>query len=43
MNRKFVAEIAENVGEVLASQIEQGKELKLSAHDINLLIEKRTH
>ena len=40
MNRQFVAKIAENVGAVLAGQIEQGKELKLSAHDVNLLIEK---
>ncbi len=40
MNRQFVAKIAESVGEVLAAQIEQGKELKLTAHDINLLIEK---
>ena len=40
MNRQFVAKIAESVGEVLAGQIEQGKELKLSAHDVNLLIEK---
>ncbi len=40
MNRQFVAKIAENVGAVLAGQIEKGKELKLSAHDVNLLIEK---
>ncbi|NCG08084.1 MAG: ribonucleoside-diphosphate reductase subunit alpha [Verrucomicrobia bacterium] len=40
MNRQFVAKIAESVGAVLAGQIEQGKELKLSAHDVNLLIEK---
>lgn len=40
INRQFVAKVAENVGQVLAAQIEQGKELKLSTHDINLLIEK---
>lgn len=40
INRKFVAKVAESVGQVLAAQIEQGKELKLSAHDVNLLIEK---
>lgn len=39
-NRKFVATIAESVGQVLAAQIEQGRELKLSGHDIDLLIEK---
>ncbi|PXA04801.1 ribonucleoside-diphosphate reductase subunit alpha [Coraliomargarita sinensis] len=40
VNRKFVASVAENVGEVLAKQIEQGRALKLSAHDVHLLIEK---
>jgi ribonucleoside-diphosphate reductase alpha chain len=40
INRQFVAKVAESVGQVLAAQIEQGKELKLSAHDVNLLIEK---
>jgi ribonucleoside-diphosphate reductase alpha chain len=40
VNRKFVATIAENVGEVLAKQIEQGNALKLSTHDMHLLIEK---
>ncbi|MFU8847709.1 MAG: ribonucleoside-diphosphate reductase subunit alpha [Opitutales bacterium] len=40
VNRKFVASVAENVGEVLAQQIEQGRALKLSTHDIHLLIEK---
>ncbi|MEM7789870.1 MAG: ATP cone domain-containing protein, partial [Verrucomicrobiota bacterium] len=40
VNRKFVAGVAENVGEVLAEQIEQGRALKLSKHDIHLLIEK---
>ncbi|ADE54497.1 ribonucleoside-diphosphate reductase subunit alpha [Coraliomargarita akajimensis] len=39
-NQKFVATVAESVGKVLAEQIEQGRELKLSAHDIDLLIEK---
>ena len=39
-NRRFVASVAENVGEVLAAQIEQGRALKLSPHDIHLLIEK---
>ncbi|MGC6505689.1 MAG: ribonucleoside-diphosphate reductase subunit alpha [Coraliomargaritaceae bacterium] len=39
-NRKFVATVAESVGQVLAGQIEQGRELKLSCHDIDLLIEK---
>jgi ribonucleoside-diphosphate reductase alpha chain len=40
VNRKFVASVAESVGEVLARQIEQGRALKLSTHDIHLLIEK---
>jgi ribonucleoside-diphosphate reductase alpha chain len=39
-NRRFVATVAESVGKVLAGQIEQGRELKLSSHDIDLLIEK---
>ena len=39
-NQKFVATVAESVGRVLAEQIEQGRELKLSSHDIDLLIEK---
>ena len=40
VNQKFVASIAESVGKVLAASIEQGKALKLSSHDIHLLIEK---
>jgi len=40
VNQKFVASVAESVGAVLAEQIEQGRELKLSSHDIHLLIEK---
>ena len=40
VNQNFVAKIAESVGKVLSSQIEEGKELKLSKHDIHLLIEK---
>lgn len=40
VNRNFVASVAESVGEVLAKQIEQGRGLKLSTHDIHLLIEK---
>ena len=40
VNRKFVASVAENVGEVLAKQIELGRALKLSTYDIHLLIEK---
>ncbi|KRP36245.1 MAG: response regulator SirA [Opitutaceae bacterium BACL24 MAG-120322-bin51] len=40
VNQKFVASIAESVGKVLATSIEQGRALKLSAHDIHLLIEK---
>ncbi len=40
INQKFVATVAESVGKVLAEQIEQGRELKLSTHDIHLLIEK---
>ncbi len=40
INQKFVATVAESVGKVLAEQIEQGRELKLSSHDIHLLIEK---
>lgn len=39
-NRKFVATVSESVGKVLAEQLEQGRELKLSSHDIDLLIEK---
>ena len=39
-NQQFVATVAESVGRVLAEQIEQGRELKLSSHDIDLLIEK---
>ena len=35
-----MAKVAESVGQVLSSQIEEGKELKLSNHDIHLLIEK---
>lgn len=40
VNQKFVASVAESVGKVLADQIEQGRDLKLSTHDIHLLIEK---
>ena len=40
VNQNFVAKVAESVGKVLSSQIEEGKELKLSKHDIHLLIEK---
>ncbi len=39
-NQNFVAKIAESVGKVLSEQIEEGKELRLSKHDIHLLIEK---
>ena len=39
-NQNFVAKVAESVGKVLSAQIEVGKELKLSKHDIHLLIEK---
>ena len=40
VNRKFVASVAESVGKVLATSIEQGRALKLTPHDIHLLIEK---
>lgn len=40
VNQNFVAKIAESVGKVLSRQIDDGKELKLSNHDIHLLIEK---
>jgi ribonucleoside-diphosphate reductase alpha chain len=40
VNQKFVARVAESVGKVLATSIEQGRALKLSAHDIHILIEK---
>jgi ribonucleoside-diphosphate reductase alpha chain len=40
VNQKFVASVAESVGQVLATSIEQGRALKLSAHDIHILIEK---
>jgi len=40
VNQKFVASIADSVGTVLAAQIDQGRSLKLSTHDIHLLIEK---
>ncbi|MDP4644277.1 MAG: ribonucleoside-diphosphate reductase subunit alpha [Opitutales bacterium] len=40
VNRKFVASVAESVGAVLATSIDQGRALKLSTHDIHLLIEK---
>lgn len=40
VNQNFVAKVAESVGKVLSSQIEEGKELRLSNHDIHLLIEK---
>lgn len=39
-NQAFVASVAQKVGEALATQIDQGKSLKLSTHDIHLLIEK---
>ena len=39
-NRDFVARIAENVGEALAKEIDQGNDLKLSNCDLHLLIEK---
>jgi len=40
VNRQFVASVSESVGEVLAKSIDQGRLLKLSSHDIHLLIEK---
>lgn len=40
VNRKFVGSVTESVGEVLGRQVEQGRELKFSPHDIHLLIEK---
>lgn len=40
VNQKFVAKVADSVGAVLADQIDQGRSLKLSTHDIHLLIEK---
>ncbi|MGJ8652483.1 MAG: ribonucleoside-diphosphate reductase subunit alpha [Opitutaceae bacterium] len=40
VNQKFVAKVADSVGTVLAEQIDQGRSLKLSTHDIHLLIEK---
>ncbi|MGK0176211.1 MAG: ribonucleoside-diphosphate reductase alpha chain [Lentimonas sp.] len=40
VNQQFVASIAESVGQVLATSIDQGRALKLSSHDIHLLIEK---
>ena len=39
-NRNFVARVADSVGQVLSAQIEEGRELKLSKHDLHLLIEK---
>ncbi len=39
-NQAFVASVAQKVGEALATQIDQGKSLRLSTHDIHLLIEK---
>ena len=39
-NRDFVARIAENVGTLLAKELEQGNDLKLSNYDLHLLIEK---
>ena len=39
-NQEFVASIAESVGKVLNASVEQGGALKLSAHDIHILIEK---
>ncbi len=40
VNQKFVASVAESVGQVLAKSIDQGRAIKLSSHDIHLLIEK---
>ncbi|MFQ3240860.1 MAG: ribonucleoside-diphosphate reductase alpha chain [Lentimonas sp.] len=40
VNQKFVAKVADSVGAVLADQIDQGRSLKLSTHDIHMLIEK---
>ena len=40
VNQKFVASVAESVGKLLTDSIEQGRALKLSSHDIHLLIEK---
>ncbi len=40
VNQKFVASIANNVGRILATSIDQGRALKLSSHDVHLLIEK---
>jgi ribonucleoside-diphosphate reductase alpha chain len=40
VNQKFVATVADSVGTVLAAQLDQGRSLKLSTHDIHLLIEK---
>lgn len=39
-NQQFVAHIAESIGSVLDASVEQGRSLKLSAHDIHILIEK---
>ena len=39
-NQRFVASIAESIGSVLDASVEQGRALKLSAHDIHILIEK---
>ncbi|MFT4901965.1 MAG: ribonucleoside-diphosphate reductase alpha chain [Lentimonas sp.] len=40
VNREFVANVAARVSEVLARSIEQGRALKLSSHDIHILIEQ---
>lgn len=40
VNQRFVANVATSVDKVLATSIDQGRALKLSAHDIHLLIEK---
>ncbi len=40
VNRQFVASVAESVAAVLATSIQQGRELMLSSHDVHLLIEK---
>ena len=40
VNQQFVASVAESVAKLLSVSIEQGKALRLSSHDIHLLIEK---
>ena len=39
-NQQFVAHMAESVGRALDASVEQGRALKLSAHDLQILIEK---